>query len=951
MASNPFDQFDQPRRQAPLASPPKTQDPYQVQKDQTNQQNEQARLAMERERLRLSQSADMRAAEDQQRQNLGSESERTAAFLATRVADEIKTMSSIGDSGNPTLATEAASLFGRLGNYATPEARQRALGAQLNLLDAALTLGTGAAYNREQLLGYTKSYFPEIGDSPATLKDKRHRLDVLLAAARIKAGAASGQIDAALSEAGFGPAENRDRVGNPVFADQAPPENGAYRMSPQNETIYRSFVESQRGNPNISLDSINRFLQSINERPLDANPENQRFIDELRNGNVDTRAVDYNQSDRAYQDRINQEIERGKSYPGASAGLGDLLVQGGTFGLSDEALGLATATLNGITGQGPQGYALNRDIYRAELDQVRADNPNLSLPTEIGGALLTGNPNALLTSLPTGVRELAAQGAKYGASTGAAAGFGYGEGGQQSVTNALLGAGTGAVIGGSLALAGPAINAVRGRLPARAQPDLGVTLESGAPATGSDVAAAGQAEGVTVNRAMVDPASRNRVIGVEKSQAGGEKIRSGMKDVSRQIEGRINDLGRGGAKLEPEIAGATVRATAEKIIKTTGKAIGRQYDKAVELSNDVKIKPTQANQTLDDTITRLSQTPETNSAEIAYLQGLKNDLSKPLGVEALRDLRTTLRKKISKGDLVFGQNEGRVLGVMDSLSRDIESGLKAAGKSNAASLFRSADNAYRERADFIDGTIQKLIGKRNANLPPETVFKNFQAMATPKGNEAGLSRMIQAMDPTERADIAATFAQALGRNTNNEFSPAIFISQAEKLPKAARRHLFGDEGAKSIENLVLLSKAHKAVPMGGSPTGAASSYRAWLTEVALGSFSGLTTGLATGSAGTGAATALAAGVGAKVAGGVRDIFSARALMSPKITNWIRTAPATRNPAAINAHFQKLAAIAAQEPALSGEIQTISNRLLEAAKSGFLLPSSSQNKTDAGKSPE
>ena len=69
--------------------------------------------------------------------------------------------------------------------------QQRVRAAQLDLLDAALTLGTGAAYTREQLEGYRESYFPQIGDEAATVKDKKARLVNVIDAAKIAAGRAA----------------------------------------------------------------------------------------------------------------------------------------------------------------------------------------------------------------------------------------------------------------------------------------------------------------------------------------------------------------------------------------------------------------------------------------------------------------------------------------------------------------------------------------------------------------------------------------------------------------------------------------------------------------------------------------------------------------------------------------------------------------------------------------
>lgn len=141
------------------------------------------------------------------------ESERTAAFLATRVANGLETLKGIGTGGDATLGTRVAEAlpFG-LGNYLVGNDRQRAATAQLDVLDAALTLGTGAAYTKEQLEGYRQSYFPQPGDGPDVVADKQERLKVLLEAARVKAGAAAPAIDRALSNAGVG--EEGDGTGD-----------------------------------------------------------------------------------------------------------------------------------------------------------------------------------------------------------------------------------------------------------------------------------------------------------------------------------------------------------------------------------------------------------------------------------------------------------------------------------------------------------------------------------------------------------------------------------------------------------------------------------------------------------------------------------------------------------------------------------------------------------------
>lgn len=127
-----------------------------------------------------------------------SEDERKAAGYALRIQQGLDTISGVTRE-TPSAVSQGPVQYGvgkvpLVGNMAsniiTPEARQRVEAAQLDMLDAALTLNTGAAYTKEQLQGLTKSYFPQIGDSEKTVADKKRRLDDLIKTAQIRAGRA-----------------------------------------------------------------------------------------------------------------------------------------------------------------------------------------------------------------------------------------------------------------------------------------------------------------------------------------------------------------------------------------------------------------------------------------------------------------------------------------------------------------------------------------------------------------------------------------------------------------------------------------------------------------------------------------------------------------------------------------------------------------------------------------
>jgi hypothetical protein len=123
------------------------------------------------------------------------EGERKAATLLQRLqfSQNQLTQALTDDpkaAGPEAFAAAVGKLSTTAGNLLNSEARQRVEAAQLDILDAALTLGTGAAYTREQLEGYRQAYFPAYGDEPKTILDKQARLQNVIDAAQIASGKA-----------------------------------------------------------------------------------------------------------------------------------------------------------------------------------------------------------------------------------------------------------------------------------------------------------------------------------------------------------------------------------------------------------------------------------------------------------------------------------------------------------------------------------------------------------------------------------------------------------------------------------------------------------------------------------------------------------------------------------------------------------------------------------------
>lgn len=172
------------------------------------------------------------------------EGERKAATLLARLDGSLGQMNTaIADDKDAAKPSILAALAGNIPfsgetarNMVNSSERQRVEAAQLDILDAALTLGTGAAYTKEQLEGYRKSFFPQLGDTDDTVKDKQARLDNVVDSARIAAGRAApatastapGRGGGSAAQAFGGPAPQEQRARNPATGQVLVLRNGQW---------------------------------------------------------------------------------------------------------------------------------------------------------------------------------------------------------------------------------------------------------------------------------------------------------------------------------------------------------------------------------------------------------------------------------------------------------------------------------------------------------------------------------------------------------------------------------------------------------------------------------------------------------------------------------------------------------------------------------------------------
>jgi hypothetical protein len=132
------------------------------------------------------------------------ESERLAGYNAGRALDAAKRIAAAIKQSPEATAPGEVEAFTSLfvdPNFVRGEERQRVSSAQREMIDALLTLATGAAYNREQLEGQMESYVPRYTDRPGTREDKRTALLGLIQNAKLKAGRAwTPEMDASFEQ-------------------------------------------------------------------------------------------------------------------------------------------------------------------------------------------------------------------------------------------------------------------------------------------------------------------------------------------------------------------------------------------------------------------------------------------------------------------------------------------------------------------------------------------------------------------------------------------------------------------------------------------------------------------------------------------------------------------------------------------------------------------------------
>lgn len=799
---------------------------------------------------------------------------------------------------------------GMTSKFASDE-RNAARSVVRDFISATLRYESGAAIPPSEFLNQYQIYFPSPDAGPEEIATKARARQTAIEGLKIGAGPAAARV------------ETSARVGNDYEGGNKiagrgetsklipiPPEmQGKYNawldahgrgFDPQDYAMMRMQLDREN-NYGVDPDTFSRYLE-----------EGKRIADPTSNVNRTIPGVEAPMSE-------------------AEQGVNNLVqTPGGTVAanyFNQAALGAPQA----LAGQ--EGY----DAMSALSER----NPVSAFAGAMAGGItgakwLGAGSEAVSRALGFGpeAARMLANPVTQNALAGGAVGFTTAPEGQ-GAQNALIGAG----VAGGLTKGAQAVSKAWNARPAVIARQ---SEKAAQQADGANIAAAGQAEDVLVSRPMVDPKVQNRVTGTEATIAGGPVVRSSLNKTATGIERGLGRLSPAGIARETDVAGEQLQASVSRIDKQGRDKVNKIYDEYRKQSGDPPVQPKLALSKIDDEIADLSKRENTSEGEINYLKKVRKDFaSGKMTVQSIIDLRRDLRGQLKSQGLDMTQAEARILRVMDAAMKDAEGGLS--GNPKGLALLKQANRAHRERKIFTKAITEQIIGRDPEDLSkavdPGEAWATITRWAKPGGKTNRLTAMWSKLAPDEANDLAATHASILGRDKAGNFSPALLVSQAAAISPRARVAIWGKDGAESINNLLTLANAHKRVfgqlnhTKSGVAVTSARDYRSWLSGAL-----GLAGGVGTGSTLTGLAIAATAAGGAAA----KDAISARLLMTPSISKWIATAPATATPKAINSHFDRLSQIAAREPVISGEIQTLQQRLMDAAK-GMSGPAPAEDK--------
>lgn len=801
----------------------------------------------------------------------GTEGERKASAFLSRALGSNRDYESAGVGPRNILTQNLSDSFPNATNtFINTEARQVADSAQDEFIAASLRQDSGAAIPEEELERQRRIYFPMPGDGPEAIKQKRQ--------ARLRA------LDGLVQSAGSGLTATQKEYLSEIQDDlRAAVLGEAPNGIVEGETPGSGPPDGQEvlGVGEAAERAIDRAAGVTDK---DVSLERAGYYVDPQTGLLTVRI--------SARDDQPASADRGQ---GGTIESADAFVRGAadtaTLGFADELAAAGDTIFRG-------GTMRDNLLRQRAVDSYDQENhPILRGVGQLAGAAVPIGAGRIGLSARS-PRDLAIAGGTVGSL--------YGVGSGETLGERFTGAGTGAVAGaaGGLAL-GKLSDLYMARRAARVP-----------TARSSDASALLQASndlGVDVLPADAGGPTTRLLTSAAASTPGGVfPITQAARRAQMQGGSALETIaGREGATLEKEAAGGVARSGALAYRSSSRDRIGRQYDRAARAADDARVEPAGALATLDRNIAELSDVPG-GSDGLATLTALRDDIANrgTVSIDGIRGMRTQLRQKFMKEGLVGSDLERRIGQVLDAASDDVLASLNAAGKSEAASLYKAADRAWKERAETLDRVVMPIIGKKGEKSG-EQIVDGLNAAA--KGNNARLAKFFDSLPEDEAGAVRATLISQMGKArpgaqnaAGDQFSFDTFLMNWNSIGQSAKNTLFRGENRKAIDQLALIAEKAKA----------AGRYRNY-SNTGLTILSGATASTALDSFAT-LGTVLAGQAGAGML-----------LSSPRVAKALLRIAQAKTPEVSRARVEGMSQIAVRDPTIRNEVIQLQRQLAEA----------------------
>lgn len=638
------------------------------------------------------------------------------------------------------------------------EDRRIVTDAQGNMLDALLTLGTGAAYSPEQKVANRISYFPQYGDSEREIAIKNQRMNQAIEAARIQSGPLAADFEKSIQPL-MGVIEGKvekDAAGREIVPAELRVAQGAEYSTDADFKVRQDNAETWSATQGLPFDqALEKFNADMKAKDPNYPGAGKELIDVLKM---------WEKAAPGKRNEVQWELPktgvRESGGPGAAAAIGSGLVTGVSAGLGEEFVNLfdenAAAKLEAAKQYGREEYPLT------------------TLGSEIVGGVISPI-NKIIPGAPAlaPARQAITQTAKQAALYGGLAGAGEAApdaGLLERIPGAVIGATTGGVAGAAgQKYITPAVTSAVEKFVAPVASRL-IT-----PTAGQAIPAAEAAGIPLITSDIVRPKTwfgkwtqetmeKVPFIGTGGARATQREAREAaitkLYDEFNAGTAEIDDVTRDFLKVRGEQIGKLTRDKSAVLDKVSGSPVDISDTLAVIDSGIAKYANLQSYQPL---ISKLqSFRNDLMSGDIAKIELTRKAIGDALGDDTLKPVASELKKVVND--------------IYPALRQDMGRHIQQFGEAGDYAKWRSANAALSDFAtDLENSTIKRVL--KNGNATPEEATS---LLFSKKPSE--VRALFGSLSEEGKKNARALIVQDMVKKSGgiDELSPAKFTTQLKQ---------------------------------------------------------------------------------------------------------------------------------------------------------------------------